>query len=111
MAENNTPRNYYADLGVSPSATAAEIRAAFLRLARVHHPDKKDDDDSSEFRKVQEAYEHLRNVDNKPRPFNIFNPRKSEPTSGVRVHAKFHDTGSEMEEMDFVKTPDRKSVV
>ena len=41
MAENSSPRNYYADLGLSPHATPAEIRAAWLRLAKEHHPDKK----------------------------------------------------------------------
>ena len=32
-------RDYYADLGVSPVATAAEIKSAFRQKARAHHPD------------------------------------------------------------------------
>jgi DnaJ-class molecular chaperone len=103
MAENSSPRDYYADLGVSPYATPAEIRAAYLRLAKEHHPDKKVDNDATEFRKIHEAYEKLRNVE--PRPFNIFNPRKSSSSSNVHPNAKFHDTGTEMEEMEFVKSP------
>lgn len=34
----------YDRLGVTPSATADEIRRAYLRLARVHHPDFHTDD-------------------------------------------------------------------
>ncbi len=29
----------YARLGVTPSASAADIRSAYLKLARIHHPD------------------------------------------------------------------------
>jgi hypothetical protein len=32
-------RSHYDVLGVSPSATAAEVRAAYRRAARDHHPD------------------------------------------------------------------------
>lgn len=31
---------HYDELGVSPTATAAEIRAAYVALARRHHPDR-----------------------------------------------------------------------
>ena len=33
-------RSHYDELGVSPSATSAEIRAAYVALARRHHPDR-----------------------------------------------------------------------
>ena len=33
-------RNPYEALGLEPSATRVEIRAAYLRLAKKHHPDK-----------------------------------------------------------------------
>ncbi|KAK6207141.1 hypothetical protein LQW54_007458 [Pestalotiopsis sp. IQ-011] len=54
--------DYYAELGVSKSATTKEITAAYRRLARVHHPDKnpKDQDTAtSKFQRVQQAYEIL----------------------------------------------------
>ncbi|KAF2241915.1 heat shock protein DnaJ, partial [Trematosphaeria pertusa] len=54
--------NYYANLGVSKNATIEEIKSAFRRLAKEHHPDKKGpnhDGDSTEFRKIHEAYEKL----------------------------------------------------
>ena len=33
-------RNYYQVLGVSRRATPAELRAAYVRLAKQHHPDR-----------------------------------------------------------------------
>ena len=36
---NRDPRGYYAALGVTPDATAAEIQRAFRALVRLRHPD------------------------------------------------------------------------
>lgn len=56
-------RDYYTLLGVRPDATAPEIRAAFLALARAWHPDKATDEDrpaaEARFRELTEAYETL----------------------------------------------------
>ena len=41
-------RNPYEVLGLEPSATRGEIRAAYLRLAKKHHPDKNPGDKASE---------------------------------------------------------------
>ena len=46
-------------LGVPQDATESQVRKAYLRLALRKHPDKGGDVD--EFRKLQEAYEALRN--------------------------------------------------
>lgn len=35
-----TASSFYADLGVTPSATEREIKSRFRRLAALHHPDK-----------------------------------------------------------------------
>ena len=54
--------NPYEVLGVDLDATAAEVRAAYLRLAKKYHPDKNPGDKASEwiFREIQRAYETLR---------------------------------------------------
>jgi molecular chaperone DnaJ len=51
-------KDYYATLGVSKDATAAEIKKAYRRLAREHHPDARPDDSRAEarFKDIGEAY-------------------------------------------------------
>lgn len=39
-----TQRDYYQVLGVTREASHADIRAAFVRLSRLHHPDVADSD-------------------------------------------------------------------
>jgi DnaJ-class molecular chaperone len=54
-------KDYYAVLGVSKTATDAEIKRAYRKLARAHHPDLNADDKTAEarFKEVNEAYEVL----------------------------------------------------
>ncbi|KAK1985023.1 DnaJ domain-containing protein [Colletotrichum cereale] len=55
--------NHYVDLGIQQNATAPEIRQAYRELALKYHPDKKaprESIDAEDFRKVQEAWEVLR---------------------------------------------------
>ncbi|MCY3785348.1 MAG: J domain-containing protein [bacterium] len=54
-------RDLYEVLGVSPGATAEEIKQAYRRLARDSHPDRNPDDPSAEdrFKEVAAAYEVL----------------------------------------------------
>jgi curved DNA-binding protein CbpA len=54
-------QDYYATLGISPTATASEIKRAYRRLARQYHPDAPDAPKSTSllFRLVQEAYDVL----------------------------------------------------
>ena len=53
--------DYYEVLGVSRSATEAEIKRAYRRLARHHHPDVNPEDCEAEdrFKGINEAYEVL----------------------------------------------------
>jgi DnaJ-class molecular chaperone len=50
-------QNPYQTLGVSPGATADEIKRAYRRLASQHHPDK--GGDTQKFQEIQAAYDTL----------------------------------------------------
>ncbi len=54
-------RDYYATLGVKRDASQAEIKRAFRKLARQHHPDVKPGDGAAEakFKEINEANEVL----------------------------------------------------
>lgn len=54
-------KDYYKVLGVSKTATAAEIKQAYRKLARRHHPDANKGDAKSEtrFKEISEAYNVL----------------------------------------------------
>jgi molecular chaperone DnaJ len=53
--------DYYQTLGVERGANADDVRKAYRRLARKHHPDLNPGDKAAEerFKKVQEAYDIL----------------------------------------------------
>ncbi|HYM34219.1 MAG TPA: DnaJ domain-containing protein, partial [Steroidobacteraceae bacterium] len=54
-------RDYYQILDVPRTATEAEIKKAYRRLAMKHHPDRNPDDKAAEenFKEAKEAYEVL----------------------------------------------------
>lgn len=56
-------RDPYGLLGVSRGATVDEVRKAYRRLAREHHPDANPNDPTAEerFKEIQQAYEVLSN--------------------------------------------------
>jgi len=54
-------RDYYEVLGVNRDASADEIKKAFRKQARQHHPDVNPGDKTAEakFKEVQQAYDIL----------------------------------------------------
>ena len=53
-------KDHYATLGLSSSASLADIKKAFRQQASLHHPDRNTDANApARFRAVQEAYEVL----------------------------------------------------
>ena len=57
-------KDYYKALGVEPTASEAEIKTAYRRLARKYHPDVSKEAGAEErFKAVNEAYEVLKDKD------------------------------------------------
>jgi len=58
-------KDYYTTLGVNKTATADEIKQAYRKLARKHHPDVNPGDKvaESKFKEINEAYEVLSDTD------------------------------------------------
>ena len=58
-------RDYYEVLGVAQTASADEVKSAYRRLARKHHPDVNQGDKAAESRikEINEAYEVLGDAD------------------------------------------------
>jgi DnaJ-class molecular chaperone len=52
--------DYYAILEVSSSATTSEVKKSYRRLARLHHPDLNQDALDIHIKRLNEAYEVLR---------------------------------------------------
>ncbi|KDD73689.1 hypothetical protein H632_c1925p0, partial [Helicosporidium sp. ATCC 50920] len=55
-------RDYYSVLGVPKNASESDIKKAYYKLAKLHHPDTNKDDPSAaaKFQDVQAAYDTLR---------------------------------------------------
>ena len=61
-------KDYYKTLGVPKSATAADIKKAYRKLAREHHPDvSKSADASKKFKELNEANEVLSDPEKRKR--------------------------------------------
>ena len=72
-------KTLYDTLGVSKSASADEIKKAYRKLAREHHPDRNPGDAGAEekFKEVQHAYDVLSDADLETPSvsYRVFTPR------------------------------------
>ncbi|SDS84128.1 molecular chaperone DnaJ [Corynebacterium timonense] len=61
MQQEWANKDYYGDLGVSSTASAADIKKAYRKLARENHPDSNPGNKAAEekFKRVAEAYDVL----------------------------------------------------
>jgi curved DNA-binding protein len=100
-------KNYYDILGVSKSADDKEIKSAFRKMAKKHHPDANPDDPTAEakFKEINEAYEVLSDKEKREMydRFGTANPQGAwgNPAGGASggVNVDFGDFGDIFESL------------
>lgn len=94
-------KDYYAVLGVEPSAGEAEIKTAYRRLARKYHPDvSKEPGAEDQFKAVNEAYEALRDPQ-KRAAYDQLRARGYRPGEEFRPPPDFGRGGPGAQDFDF----------
>ena len=78
-----TKRDFYEVLGLTKSATAAEIKSAYRKMALKFHPDKNKAPDAEEkFKEINEAYQILSDKQKKA-TYDQFGHAAFDPASGM----------------------------
>ncbi|GAM28465.1 hypothetical protein SAMD00019534_116410 [Acytostelium subglobosum LB1] len=91
VARSEEKVDYYEVLKVSKTATQAEIRKAYYKLATEYHPDKNRNDAYAEemFKKISEAYQVLSDPDKRKQydqfGFDAFNENMIDPVQLFRM--------------------------
>ncbi len=88
-------RCYYEVLGVQRGASDADCKAAYRKLAMLHHPDRNpgDKDCESRFKEINEAYDVLKDGD-KRAAYDRFGHAAFEQGNGASAHGFGNDFGS-----------------
>ena len=77
-------KNYYESLGVTKTATEAEIKKAYKKMAMQYHPDKNAGDKKAEakFKEINEAYQVLGDKE-KRKNYDQFGSAEGSPFGGM----------------------------
>lgn len=94
--------DFYTTLGVKKSASAAEIKKAYRRLARKYHPDFNPGDTNAEakFKKISEAYEVLRD-DEKRKMYDTYGTTQMPGGGSGPFGSSFDFDGMDFQGFDF----------
>jgi curved DNA-binding protein CbpA len=109
--------DYYSILGVNKSATAADIKTAFRRLAKKYHPDKNPHNPQSSilFKTILEAYTVLSNPNSKTRYDNLNSPNSYQSEQTKRRQNKHTVSPEDLKQrqyyQNYYKTKLKKQVV
>lgn len=90
--------DYYDVLGISKSATDEEIKTAYRKLAKTHHPDK--GGDKNKFQEIQTAYETLSDINKR----NNYNGQQQNPFPFPFEHPffKYHNKPTIIKKNDHI---------
>jgi len=95
--------DYYSILGLNKSATPVDIKAAFRRLAKKHHPDKNPNNPHSSvlFKSILEAYTVLSNPHSKARYDNLNRSPSFQSDHKVRRDNKRHVSAEDLKQRQY----------
>lgn len=86
-------KDFYETLGVNKSATQADIKSAYRKMALQYHPDKNKAADAEEkFKEINEAYEVLSNAE-KRSAYDQFGHAAFDPSRGPSGHTYSQQQG------------------
>jgi molecular chaperone DnaJ len=100
LSKNMAKRDYYEVLGLSKSASTAEIKKGYRKMAVKYHPDKNPDDTAAEekFKEAAEAYEILSD-ENKKAKYDQYGHAAFEGGQGGGGFGGFGGGGMDMDDI------------
>lgn len=89
----NLNKDYYTTLGVQKTATSDQIKSAFRKLAKQHHPDAKEGNDETMIKEINEAYNVL-NEDKSRKQYDLQSVHGANYSPGANPFSFFSAFGN-----------------